>query len=73
MMKLTEDFKATNASSITSITDQINTLKSSPTQKDSPKPPDPTNLVPANRRAPLLDCGQYKKIGGMWTLKHDIG
>ena len=37
-----------------------------------PKPPDPTTLVPANRRATSLDGGNYTKIGGTWTLKHEI-
>ena len=50
---------------------QINTLTSSPTQKDSPKPLDPATLVPANRRDTLLDGGHSTKICGMWTLKHD--
>ena len=68
MIKLTEDFKEM----LTSIMDQINTFKSSPTQKDSPNPPDPTTALPANRRAPPLDGGQSTKIGGMWTLKHEI-
>ena len=71
-MKLTEDFKAMNASSITSITDQINTFTSYPTQKDSPKPPEPTTVVPDNRRAPSLDGGKSTKISGMWNIKHDI-
>ena len=46
MMKLIKDFKKI----IASITDHINTLKSSTTQKDSPKLPDPTTAVPANMR-----------------------
>ena len=54
MMKLIEDFKAMLAE----ITYQINTLKYLPTQKDSPKPPDPTTVVPDNRRALSLDGGQ---------------
>ena len=72
MMYLTEDFKAILASPITSIIDQINTLKSSPTQKDSPEPPDPNTLVPDYRRSPPLYSGNSTKIGGVWTLKHDI-
>ena len=54
------------------ITDYNNTLEYLSTQKYSPKPPDPTNMVPANRRAPPLDGGKFIKIGGMWTLKHEI-
>ena len=57
---------------LAAITDQINTLKYSPTQKDSPKPPDPINVVPTNRRDTSLDGGQPTEIGGMWTLKHEI-
>ena len=68
MMKLVEYLKAMLAATI----DHINTLKSSPTQKDPQKSPDPTTMVPANRRDPPLDGGQYTKIGGMWNFKHDI-
>ena len=60
--KLIEDFKAMIASSIASITDKINTLKSFPTHNDSPKPPDTTTVVPANRRDPPLDGGQKKLV-----------
>ena len=72
MMKLTEDVKAMLISSITSITYHINTFKSFPTQKYSPKPPYPTTVVPSNRRDLPLGGGQSTKIGGMWTLKHEI-
>ena len=71
-IKLAKDFKAVLVPSITSIKDQINTLKYSSTKKDSPNPPDPTTVVPDNRRDPPLDGGHYTKIGGMWTLKHQI-
>ena len=57
---------------IAAIMDQTNTLKYSPYQKDSPKPPDPITVVPANSRATSLNHGKYTKHGGMWTLKHDI-
>ena len=57
---------------LTAIIDQINTLKYSPTQKDSPKPPETTTLVPDNRIAPPLDRVKSTEIGGMWTLKHEI-
>ena len=56
----------------TVITNHINNLKYSSTHKYSPKPADPTTMVPANTRAPPLDGGQSTQIGGMWTLKHDI-
>ena len=57
---------------LTEIIDHINTLKYLPARKDSTKPSDPTNVVPANRRAPPLDGGQSNKIGGIWTLKNEI-
>ena len=60
------------ASTITSIMDQINTLEYLPKQNYTPMTPDPTTVVPANRRAPPLDSGQSTKIGGRWDLKHDI-
>ena len=68
MTKFTEEFKTMLAA----IADHINTLKSSSTQKDSPKPPYPTTVVPVNRRDPPLDGGQSTKVGGMWTLKQEI-
>ena len=52
--------------------DQTNIYKSSPTHKDTLTPPEPTNLVPTNRRAPPLEGGHSNKIGGMWTLKHEM-
>ena len=52
--------------------DNINILKSFPSQKDSPKTLEHATVVPANKRAPTLDDGHTTKIGGMWTLKHDI-
>ena len=51
---------------------QINTMSSSPTQKYKSTPPDPTTVVPANSRYPPLEGGHCTKIGGMWTLKHEI-
>ena len=47
-------------------------MVSSPTYDDSSKPPYPTTVVPANRRAPPLDSGHSTKISGTWTLKHNI-
>ena len=29
-------------------------------------------MVPDNKRATPLEGGHYKKIGGMWTFKHEI-
>ena len=60
------------ASTTTSLMDHINIYKYLPSQKYSPKPPYPTTLIPANRRAPPLNSVQYTKIGDMWNLKHDI-
>ena len=57
---------------LTSITYHIITFKSSPTQKDSPKPSDPITVVPSNRIAQPLDGGKSVNIGGMWTLTHEI-
>ena len=61
MMNLTEEFKEMLASSITSITDQINTLKSLPTQKKSPNSADPTTLILDEKRDSPLDGGQSTK------------
>ena len=74
MTKLSEDFKTLYAV----LSDQINKLNqiyamlSSPTQKDTPTPPDHTTVVSTNRKAPPLEGGHSTKIGGMWTLKYEI-
>ena len=52
--------------------DQTNNYKSSLAQKDAFNPPDPTTIFLANKKAPTLDSGHSTKVGGMWTLKHDI-
>ena len=52
--------------------DQNKIPKYSPTHKDTSTPPDPTTVVPTNRRDPPLEGGHSTKIGGMWTFKHDI-
>ena len=52
--------------------DQIKIYKSSPDKKGSPKDQYPTTVVPAKKRAPPLKGGHSTKIGGMWTLKHEI-
>ena len=59
--KFTEQFKGM----LVTITDQIITLKSFPSQKDSQKPLEPINSVPTNRRAPSLNNGKSTKIGGL--------
>ena len=49
-----------------------NISKSSPYQKYTSTPPEPTTVVPTNRRDPQLEGGHSTKIVGMWTLKNDI-
>ena len=51
---------------------QTKNQESSPAHKDTSTPLEPTTLVPANRRAPSLEGVDSTKIGGMWTLKHEI-
>ena len=72
MTNLTEEIKPMLASSTTPITNNINTLKSFQTKKDSPNITDPTTVVLANRKAPPLDGGKSTKIVGIWNLKHNI-
>ena len=50
---------------------QTKILYFSPAQKDASTTPDPTTMVPANRRDPPLDGGNYTKCFGMWNLKHE--
>ena len=38
----------------------------------SPKDEYPTTVVPDKMRDPPLDGGHSTKIGGIWTLKHEI-
>ena len=52
--------------------DQNKIPESSPTHKNTSTPMDPTNVVPTNRRDPPLEGEHSTKIGGMWTLKHEI-
>ena len=47
-------------------------MASSPTQKNALINPDSNTVVPANRRDPPLEGGHSTKIGGIWTLKHEI-
>ena len=68
----TEDLKSMITLTITSMMDQINISKSSPDHEYSPKCPYPNTLVLANRRAPPLGGKNSTKIGGIWTLKHEI-
>ena len=66
--KITEDL----TSIITSIMDQIKISKSLPKNKASPKDQDNNTVVPDDNMDPPLEGRNYKQIGGMWTLKHDI-
>ena len=45
---------------------------SQPENMYPPKSQDPSTVVPANKKAPLLKGGHSTKIGGMRTLKHEI-
>ena len=66
------NFKIYFKTILIAIMDQINTLKYLPTQKNSPKPLEPTTVVPDNRRDPPLDGGHSTKVVGIWTMKHEI-
>ena len=68
MTKLSEEFKTIFAV----LSNQINTMSFSSTQNDTPNNPDPTTMVPTNRMAPQLEGKHSTKIGGIWTLKHEI-
>ena len=69
---LTFDLKEIITLTIKSMMAWNNNSKSSQDKKDSPKPPEPTYVVPTNRRSPPLDDVHNTRIGGMWTLNHDI-
>ena len=70
LTNITEDLKVLTVT-ITSMMDQTNNSKLSPSQKDTSTPPNPTTIVLANSRAPPLYRGHFTKIGGMWNLKHE--
>ena len=57
---------------ITLMMDKIKISKYSPDRKYSPKTQDPNTVVLDNKKASSLEGGHSKKIGGMWTLKHEI-
>ena len=67
-----KDIKETLKDFAAFMMDQTNISKSSPAQKDKSTPPDPTTTVHTNRRAPPLEGGISKNIGGMCTLKNEI-
>ena len=52
--------------------DQNQNSNSYPDNMDSPNYQDPTNLVQVKNKDKPLEVGHYMKIGGMWTLKHEI-
>ena len=68
MMQFTETLKVLTEFMM----DKTKNSKYSPTQKDTLTPPDPITMIPSNRRSPPLEGGHSTKIGGMWTLKHEI-
>ena len=67
-----KDIKESINKLTTFMMDQTNIQKSSSAQKDTTTTPDPTTTVQTNRKAPPLEGGISDKIGGMWTLKHNI-
>ena len=46
--------------------------KLSPNKAETNKPQDSTTMVHTNRKVPQLDGGWHQKIGGTWTMKHEI-
>ena len=68
MKKLTKYLTAM----ITLMMDKIKISKYSPDRKYSPKTQDSNFVVLDNKKASSLEGGNYTKIGGMWTLKHEI-
>ena len=68
----TKDIKETLKTFTAFMMDQTNISKSSPAQKDTSTPLEPTTTVQTNKRAPPLEGGISENIGGMWTLKHKI-
>ena len=61
LTQLTETLKVLTALMM----DQTNNSKSSPVQKDTLTPPEPTTMLPSNRRDPTLEGGYYTKIGSI--------
>ena len=67
-----KDNKETLKTFATFVVYQTNISKSSPAQKDTSTPPDPTTVVLTDSTSPPLEGVHSTKIGGMWTLKHEI-
>ena len=61
LTNITEDLRFLTPT-ITSMMDQTKYSKFSLDQKDTSNPPEPTTVVPVNRRAPPLDGGNYEKM-----------
>ena len=57
---------------LTVISNQLITISSSPTHKDTLTSPEPTTVVSDNMMYPPLDGVHSTKTSGMWTLKHKI-
>ena len=68
LANITEDIQKLT----TFMMDQDNISKSSPSQRNTLTPPEPTTMVQTNRRDPPLEGGKSTNIGVMWTLKHEI-
>ena len=71
LTNITEDLKVFTET-ITSMIYQTNNSKFSPAHNYTSNLPEPTTVVPDNRRSSPLDGGHSTKIGGMWTLKDEI-
>ena len=67
-----KDIKETLKTFTAFMMDQTNISKSSPAQKDTLTPPDPTTTVQNNKRDSPLEGGISENIGGIWKLKHEI-
>ena len=68
LRQITENIKVLTAFMM----DQTKNQKFLPAQTDTSNPLDPTTVVMGNRRVPPLGGGNSTKIGGMWTLNHEI-
>ena len=59
-------------SMVKNMMDQIEILDPSPDKINPTKSQDPTTVLPANKKTPPSENRNYKKVGGMWNLKHEI-
>ena len=57
---------------VKNMTGQNKHLNSSTDKVDSPKAQYITTSVPNKKKSPRLEGGHSTKIGGMWTLTHEI-